>query len=131
MSGLIGSAMFGGDAKVASLIDDIRIVINRGSNSGVSIGDRYLIYSIGQEILDPDTKQSLGRIEIVKGRGEVIHVQENISIIQTTEKVEVQRSIFSSAFEISSKPKGFIDPQVGDLARPIGKALTGLLNVKP
>jgi len=110
-------------AKIASLIDEYRVVINKGSNTGVKIGDIFQIYKVGQEVVDPDTKVSLGRVEIIKGKGEVIHVQETMAILQTTEKHEVQRrptgalAIFAAGIEVTKEPRAFINPEIGDHAR--------------
>ena len=110
------------EAKVASIIDNYRVVINKGSNEGIRVGQRFLILTIGEEIFDPDTKESLGKIEIVKGKGEVIHVQDRLATLQTTETHEIQRRhsgilAMAAGFEVQKEPKAFIDPVVGDIAR--------------
>lgn len=111
------------EAKIASVVDQYRVVINAGRADGVKVGQRFLIYKIGDEVVDPDTKESLGRLEVVKGIGEVIHVQEKMATLQTTEKHEIQRrptlSSFFNPVEISKEPKAFIEPEIGDIARPI------------
>lgn len=111
------------EVKIASVVDQYRVVINAGSVDGVKAGQRFLIYKIGDEVIDPDTRGSLGRLEVVKGIGEAIHVQEKMATLQTTEKHEIQRrqtiaSLFSP-IEISKEPKAFIEAEVGDIARPI------------
>ena len=110
--------------KIADVIDQYRVVINIGASDGVRVGQRFLIYKIGDEILDPDTKESLGRLEIIKGKGEVIHTQERLATLQTTEKHEIQRRpvgliAFAQALEITKEPKAFIAPEIGDIARLI------------
>lgn len=111
------------DAKVAWIIDDYRVVINKGAIDGVEVGQRYLILNTGDEVFDPDTEESLGRIEVVKGKGEVIHVQERIATLQTTDTHEIKRkptgllAITQAAQEVSREPKAFINPEVGDVAR--------------
>lgn len=111
------------EAKIASVVDQYRVVINVGRVDGVKVGQRFLIYKIGDEVIDPDTKGSLGRLEVVKGIGEVIHVQEKMATLQTTEKHEIQRrqglGLLFNPIEISKEPKAFIEPEVGDIARPI------------
>ena len=71
--------------KVIKVIDNFTIVINKGSESDVKKGDICLIYSVGEELFDPDNGESLGELEIVKGQGKVIHVQEKISTIESSE----------------------------------------------
>lgn len=112
------------EPKIASIVDQFRVVINAGRADGIRSGQRFLIYKIGDEIIDPDTNESLGRLEVIKGIGEVIHVQEKMATLQTTDKHEVQRrpnylGVIMSSVEVSKEPKAFIDPEVGDMARSL------------
>lgn len=68
-------------AKVVKLIDDERVVINRGSNDDVREGQRFLIYKLGDEIFDPATKDSLGILEILVGKARVEYVQLNMATL--------------------------------------------------
>jgi hypothetical protein len=72
-------------ATVAYVMGDYKIVINRGVEQGVKVGDTYLIYAIGPEMIDPETDESLGNLEIVRGRAVVRHVQEKVSTLETIE----------------------------------------------
>ncbi len=80
-----------GLAKVVHVSDEaspraaLEVVINRGARDGVKIGDRFLVYREGPQINDPDTGEDLGRIELVRGRGMVTHVQDHLATIRTTE----------------------------------------------
>ena len=80
------------EGRVAQIIDDHRIVVNKGREHGVRVGQRFLILAIGDEIFDPETNESLGQVEIVKVRGEVTHIQDNMSTLQTTETHEIRRT---------------------------------------
>lgn len=72
--------------KVAGILEeDFKIVINKGSRDGIFPNHEFLIYEMGEEIRDPDTNISLGRIEIVKGKGKVHHIQDRITILESTE----------------------------------------------
>jgi len=104
--------------KVVKVIDQTRVIINRGSFDEVGVNDRFLIYQHGEEIYDPDTNESLGRIEIVKGRGVVTHVQERMATIESYlhEKPSVLSSPLPDKF---ARQVPFNDPEVGDIARPI------------
>jgi hypothetical protein len=79
-------------AKVVHIADPgfapgpLEIVINRGSRQGVKPGDRFLVFGIGPHITDPDTGEDLGQLELVRGRGEVVHVQEHLATIRTLER---------------------------------------------
>lgn len=69
--------------KIAQIIDESKFVINLGSKAGVEIGQQFIIYQEGDEIFDPETKESLGKLELPKGTIIVEHVQEQLSIAAT------------------------------------------------
>lgn len=79
------------DGKVIEFREnDKEVVINRGTDHGVEDGMIYLIYLEGEEIVDPDTKESLGKLEIVCGRGKVTHAQAKMSTISC---IEIERPV--------------------------------------
>jgi len=71
--------------KVVSVSDKFTVIINKGSESGIVIGDKFLIIGLGEVIIDPDTQEELERLEIVRGKAVVTHVQEKISTLQSCE----------------------------------------------
>ena len=121
-------------AQVAKVISSIRIAINRGSEDKIKLNQKVLLYSLSnEEIKDPETGESLGYLEIYKGTGKVIAVQDKLSIIESdrdefTEALvkSVTQPLFSSNFSSgfpSNLTRGnkipFEDPKVGDLVKPI------------
>ncbi len=46
--------------KVAS-VEEGEVVVNAGAKTGLRMGDRLRVYGAGREVIDPDTKVSLGR----------------------------------------------------------------------
>lgn len=128
--------------KVAQVINNYELVINAGSNKGITEGSRFLVYSLGKEVVDPDTNESLGKLEIIKGIGKVIHVQEKMSTIKSTElqkpatrRITKETPTFDPMFanrfwgipqsekiiteEETPTLKPFNDPQVGDFVKYI------------
>lgn len=69
------------NAVVAKVIDSYTVVLNKGSADDVALGDRFLVYGIGAEIVDPETGESLGEVEIVRGTGKITHVQDKMSTL--------------------------------------------------
>lgn len=59
--------------------NDEGVTINRGDGGGVAVGDTFNVYALGQELIDPDTKESLGREEVKVGRVQVTEVDPNFS----------------------------------------------------
>jgi hypothetical protein len=117
---------------VHTLPDDHEVVLNRGIADGVRQGQRFLIYHLGDEIIDPSTRESLGRLELVAGTGTVTHVQERMCTVRSdmTGKSQKRISQFRNSIMrmagdkiteeiMPAEPVPFKDPKVGDLARPI------------
>lgn len=120
-------------AKVVKIINDSRIVINRGEEHGIRKGMKTLIYSLSdEEIKDLDTGESLGYLEIVKGTGVVIHTQPTMSTIESDKKINKSRTFVTrptfgkptfwpeqEIVESSPEIVPFENPEVGDMAKPI------------
>lgn len=69
--------------QVVKVIDPNRLAINRGSRHGVKVGQHFVFYDqCSEELTDPETGESLGRLELVKASGKVEHVQERMSLIR-------------------------------------------------
>ena len=73
--------------KVIQKLDDYKIVINKGRADGVTSDNRFLIYRLGEELFDPDTKESLGVLELVCGEGKPEHIQEKITTLYTAKYI--------------------------------------------
>lgn len=84
-------------AKVVKVLDDYSIVVNRGTDHGLKLGNQFLIIGLGEVIRDPDTNEDLERLEIVKGKVEIVHAQEKISTLKScrysraSEKKEIRK----------------------------------------
>ncbi len=123
-------------AIVAEVIDAYSIAINRGTLDGIKVDQQFLIYSLSaKEIIDPETHASLGFLEIVKGRGKIVHVQEQLAILKSVTAAGPFRKIIkrkpASLLDLVSQGEQqeevvesgellpFDDPKVGDKAKPI------------
>jgi len=72
------------EAKVARILTVRELVLNRGSDAGVQVGMRFAILNPkGQQILDPDTKEVLGNVELPKTFVKVITVDSKLSVART------------------------------------------------
>jgi curli biogenesis system outer membrane secretion channel CsgG len=58
---------------------DNEVTINRGDGGGVAIGDTFNVFALGQELIDPDTKESLGHEEVKVGRVKITEVDPKFS----------------------------------------------------
>lgn len=68
---------------VARIISQEEVVLNIGKNDGVKEGMEFVIYENSDRIIDPETGEDLGPLEIIKGRVKTFHVQEKISRAKT------------------------------------------------
>ena len=72
------------EGRVAELIDDQTLVINRGSDHGVQVGMRFAILNPrGAEIKDPDTNEVIGSVEIEKVIVKVVRVEPKLAVART------------------------------------------------
>lgn len=108
--------------KVVAANDKFTIVMNKGSEHGVETGDRFLVIGLGQSIIDPDTQEELGRLEIVRGKVDVTHVQAKIA---TARSCEFEK--FSDVKEI----KKVTSRGIGGLASLMGPQDTVTESIKP
>ncbi|CCI37618.1 hypothetical protein IQ232_12030 [Microcystis aeruginosa LEGE 11464] len=77
-------------AQIVNILDPYRLVMNRGERNRIQVGRRVLIYGISEEeIIDPNTGESLGFLELVRGTGRIILVQDKISIIESDKKPDI------------------------------------------
>jgi len=58
---------------------DNQITINRGEGGGVAVGDTFGVFALGEEMIDPDTKESLGREEVKVGKVKITEVDAKFS----------------------------------------------------
>lgn len=129
---------------VAYVPSETEVIINAGLKDGVKNGDKILIYKVGPEIIDPESRKSLGTLELVLGQGEVTHAQEHIAAVRSTKKEKmpdrrhifeddrVSRSAMSMVRAFSGKTPTseiisgetvtipFSNPSIGDKAKKVG-----------
>ena len=121
--------------KLVRITDEYSVVINRGEEHGVEVGQKFILVGMGEVITDPDTGDDLEQLEIVRGKVEVTHVQNKISTSSSyefnkdsdiTEITKVrsgntilpilgsQNTVTESVKPGRSYLKKLLEPQVGD-----------------
>jgi hypothetical protein len=125
-------------ARVVHVVDSsgFEAVISRGARDELKPGQRFLVFAYGPEVMDPDSGENLGRIELVRGRGEIIHLQDSMATIRSVEKRSgrpSKRVIRDTSMLGIATGRGqvieedwaaeevlpFRDISVGDLAKPV------------
>ena len=115
------------EGKVAKILGNNEIVINRGRNGGVRPGMLLEVFaSEGEEVWDPDTGETLGTVEDVKAHAEVTEVKERLAVarLQNTstplgavnigEMQENLQRIFGQMFGEDVRVQGFGSAQGDD-----------------
>jgi hypothetical protein len=88
-------------ATVVKVLETDRVVINRGTQDGVAVGQQYIVYILDNDVLvDPSTGEELGRLEIIKGVGRVTQVQDRIAVL-------------------FHETGDFAGPRIGDIVKPV------------
>lgn len=119
------------EAKVISIIDDYTLVLNKGKKDNMMVGDTYYVFYLGtDDIIDEDTKENLGKIEYIIGKGQITHVQDNMSQLKSiTKEVVKKKKIIRTTSQLSFMDKEeeiiepeenlvpFKDPSIGYYAR--------------
>jgi len=82
---------------VAGVLNERELIINVGSDDGVTLGMKFKILSDSSIIVkDPITDEEIGEIDREKIRVKCIEVQEKLSVC-TTYRVITQRNVFSGS----------------------------------
>lgn len=76
-------------AKIIHVNNDFtQFVINKGYNDNIRHNEKFLIVALGDDIIDPDTNENFGRLEIVKGEAIVHHIQEKMTTLISNQFIE-------------------------------------------
>jgi hypothetical protein len=74
-------------------VEGTRAWINLGGTSGIKIGDKFNVFSVGEALIDPDTGKKLGADEKQTGNGVVAEVQNEYAIMNLTGKAAAKDTI--------------------------------------
>ncbi|ELC8386010.1 hypothetical protein [Clostridium perfringens] len=113
---------YASDIVVAQILDEYTLVLNKGANDGIKKEQQFLIYELSEnDIIDPITKKSLGKLEIIKGTGIVTHLQDKICTIHSsnyqTSLIAKMSLLGASTSKNNTLP--FNKAKIGDLAKPL------------
>ena len=66
--------------KVIEILNSKELLINYGSENGANDGQQIRIIKKGEDVIDPDTKESLGTLDIIKGDLKIYRAYPKFSI---------------------------------------------------
>ena len=131
------------EGKVAKILGNNEIVINRGRNEGVRQGMLFEVFAPeGEEVWDPDTGETLGTVEDVKAHAEVTEVKERLAVARLLntnaplgvmnlgEMQENLQRIFGQMFGGDVRIQGFSPEEDPDLESMFGGPLEDLSKVQ-
>ncbi len=119
--------------KVIEIIDNFTILINYGTKDNAKKDDQIKIFERGDNVIDPDSKEVIGTLDIFKDTVSVFVTYENFSICKKIENIyysilsplaNLGKSTDDSSIEINVDPNDFTNKKystdapikVGDLA---------------
>jgi hypothetical protein len=124
---VIGYVSPNGEMTKTPAENQFKLLINAGEDHDVKVGERVLVFALGPEVQDPDTGESLGHFELVRGEGKVTSVQRRMAVIQSTRrKSEFRPKPISGLLAAAGMPREletvtvdaeFVSPKLGDLVR--------------
>ncbi len=70
---------------------DKEVTINRGEGGGVAVGEVWNAYALGEELIDPDTKESLGREEVKVGKVKITQINSKTSTAEIMDDTGIDK----------------------------------------
>ncbi len=112
--------------KIVKIIDDKTVIINAGSNNKVTKFDKFEIYDIGEEVIDPDTGESLGTLDVIKETLNVVRIYPKMCMCRKIYKLDIFTGERVKSLNVDTKDisGGITDEnhiKVGDKVRIIKK----------
>jgi hypothetical protein len=114
---------------VLKVLSQYKVLISLGRKDGVFRGMRFVIYEEGDMVNDPKSGKPIERLELVKGTVEITHVQERMSIAESS---FVERRVYmplpypqpqvikeKERLTIQAIPEPKLEVKVGDLVKQL------------
>lgn len=111
--------------KIVRILSDTEIVINGGHEHGLREGDILEIFVEGEEIKDPETSESLGTLDIIKGKVKIKTIYEKMSLCESAEfKTEKKYPAHMSALsQVAKSFENYIATEV-KVSQPLNVDMT-------
>ncbi len=71
---------------------DKQVTLNRGDGTGIAVGQTWEIFALGEEMIDPDTGESLGADEVLVGKVRVTRVLPKVAQAEILEDFGIDKS---------------------------------------
>lgn len=91
--------------RVVKIISDTEIVINAGTADGVDRSTQFEIFVPGKPIIDPETKETLGNLDLIKARLKAKDVFERMCVCVNADSVSFASSLSEGIGVFAPHPK--------------------------
>ena len=71
---------------------DKQITINRGDGTDIAVGQTWNVYAVGEDLIDPDTNENLGKEEALVGKIKITGVLPKTSTAEVLEDFGIDKS---------------------------------------
>lgn len=76
--------------KVVKILDEYNLIINAGTKHGIKQNDEFQILDKkGSEVIDPDTQEVIGQLDLIKATVNVTELQEKMCICSSKHTVKI------------------------------------------
>src|SRR5699024_3427214 len=96
--------------KIVKILDEYNVVINAGTNHDLKQSDQFqIIDKEGSEVIDPDTQEVIGTLDLIKATVEVTELHEKMCICSSKQSIKMNSLLSSTALStgINSIADGF------------------------
>ena len=106
--------------KIIKIIGN-QVFLNRGLGDIFKVGDIMDVYNIGEDLIDPDTQESLGTTEIEVGRIKITEIQPKFTKARMVEgKIEdISTGMICRLIQEPTEPKASEPKTPGSSSKPI------------
>src|SRR5699024_11343203 len=76
--------------KIVKILDVYNVVINAGLSHGLKQGDQFQILDKeGSDVIDPDTQEVIGKLDLIKATVSVTELQEKMCICSSQQFIKM------------------------------------------
>lgn len=68
-----------------------QVTINRGDGTDIAVGQVWNVFATGEELIDPDTKEDLGREEVLVGKVKITNILPKTSSAEILEDYGIEK----------------------------------------
>lgn len=102
--------------KIVKIIDEYKVVVNAGGNNFIQEGTILEVYEPGAEVIDPDTKESLGTLDFIKAKLRVVDVFPKMCVCENRETKKVSKFLITALDAMTYEENVPLNVQATDIS---------------